>query len=251
MKKYILLAIILLPLAAMAQRVEAYEDEHGDFYYTVYGYGLPREVVKKNSEMRASMYNGVFRRHHTTKLIEGAIDDTYIEGYNCNLKISFAYAIAPYNVDIDGEHTTSTDGLTWTQASGWDSTMDDQGASMNLYGTGEGSATAKVAETSTGCAAYRGINGEDAPGTWRLPTQREAMVMLTIIDQVVNNPDARVTNYIDETEVWTATEFFGSADYWQAWVIDPILSIAIHEVRTSATKKSARCVKDIYFDVNE
>lgn len=256
MKRLILLAFIFIPLAAMAQRIEIYTDDNADRYYAMYAYGLPREIVKTNSEMRASVTSGgIVRRHHTTKGEDASIVGTSSsseDGYNANRKISFAYAIAPYNVDASGSHTTSTDGISWIAASGWSTDIEDTISAYVSGDSGDGSGESTVASTPTGCAAYQGLSGKDPVGTWRLPTQREAQIMLTVVEQVlILNDTEGVEGQIEEGEIWTATELYAANDYWRAWFVNSVSSITHNLSRTSWNKKMARCVKDIYDPINE
>ncbi len=246
MKKIVLILAILIPTLVSAQRIEVYL-YNSYKYISLYAYGLPREIVKTNDEMRASMSNGngtgVTRRHHTSKGYDQAITS---EGYNNNLKLSFAFRIAPYNVDRDGKHIAEgvTDyGISWTAASG---RTDDRTA---------------IASPTTGCAAYRGPQGTDNPGDWRLPTQRELQVMFTVIEQSYSYLESgEVKGSITDGAYWTSTEF--DSGYNEAEGKLPYIDGADHiwAVRSTTGETFhttnyevffARCVRDIYETIND
>ncbi|MFI3288246.1 MAG: DUF1566 domain-containing protein [Rikenellaceae bacterium] len=250
MKRLILIVLLLTPLFASAQRMEVYT--YNSFnYMSVHAYGLQRDVVKTNSEMRASTTNsdgtGVVRRHHTTKGVDEKIGS---EGYDVNDKISFAFIASPYNVDVDGNHTSDENTvMTWAEASGWDTSINSgSGEYIDTDGTGVGESI--LAETPTGCAAYRGMNGTDKPGEWRLPTQREIQVMFTVIEQALEYIQSGVvTSEVLDGVYWTSTEFYASGAPGYAWSISNVTGRPIYDLKSS--QKMVRCVKDIYETVNE
>lgn len=235
-----------------AQRLEVVES-NGYNYLAVYAYGLPREVVKTNDQMRASKTGkdglGLMRRHETNKGEEYAVGD---DGYAANEKLSFAFCIAPHNIGSDGLHVEESSSgdsglLTWTKASGWSSDIDD-----DLSTDKGGSVDSITPEEPTGCAAYRGAEGKDEAGSWRLPTQREAQTMFTIMGQATALvASGLVENHIVDGDYWTATEFSNADAPWKAWSIKTTTGYTYHEERTAYYTKYARCVKDIYESINE
>ncbi len=245
MKRIIILILLTVSLVVSAQRMELYM-YNSYKYIALYAYGLQRDVVRTNSEMRTAQFNGdgtgVLKRHHTTKGFDERIGD---EGYNCNDKISFAFMVAPYNVDKDGHHT-STEKLTWAEASGWDSSLNSDGGNYNTE-TGVGNGESIIASSPTGCSAYRGPNGTDKAGEWRLPTQREIQVMFTVIEQSLDYIAADdVEHEIIEGVYWSATEFYDSGT--KAWSISSITGQPLYEPKTET--RMVRCVKDIYEPIN-
>lgn len=253
MKKLIIFALLVMPFVAQAQRLEIYEDERGNDYLGLYAYGLQRDIVKTNDEMRASVNEaGITRRHHTTKGNEDRIGS---EGYNANPEVSFAFLIAPYNVDVNGQHTSNVnETMTWTKASGWDSSIDDVNCNFEVGDSGPGAGDSPIAARPTGCAAYQGADGLDAQGEWRLPTQREIQIMFTIMEQAT----AFVESGEVETEIlsgkyWTSTEFCvsGGATVWNAWYLNNFNGFTEYTPRGSSVSYFARCVKDLYLPINE
>ncbi len=254
MRKIIILFFVLLPLVSEAQQLKVYTDSNGYNYFALYAYGLPREVVKTNQEIKDSKYgdSGIMRRHHTTKYDDEAIGS---EGYNCNEKLSFAFVIAPYNVDAEGNELLDNDyqeAISWYAASGWsqsidtESTTDAWGQPILVNNLSEASI---VNESPTGCAAYKGPLDLDEPGTWRLPTQRELLMMFTIIEQALTlGSDSGVTSTIVNGEYWTSTEMKTSSN-WKVWYVDNTTGIVVHHEKVNAwgleNTAYARCVRDI------
>ncbi len=246
----------------MAQQLKIYTDDDNYKYFALYAYGMPREVVKTNQEMRDSKMDGsgIMRRHHTTKYDDGAIGT---EGYNNNQKMSFAFLIAPYNVDENGNELKDPNNqkkISWYEASGWDISTDSNVVPDPWTGAPKATNTIKndaiVNPTPTGCAAYTGPNQNDTPGTWRLPTQREAQMMFTIMEQALTMQGANdVTNLITTSDFWTSTELQTSS-HWRVWYIDYKVGSAINTDKIDAwgntDTKQTRCVRDIMDDpINE
>ncbi len=254
MKKLIILFLTIIPIISNAQKLEIYTDEHGYKYLALYAYGLSREVVKTNAEIKASKFGdtGILRRHHTTKpdAVDppGADVDKPIgtEGYDNNQKISFGFLIAPYNVDEDGNELTDENAqkmISWYDASGWDQSIDFANSVRNL---GEGS---KANPTPRGCAAYTGPTKKDPVGSWRLPTQREMMSIFTIMEHALTMQGAnQVTNLITHGTYWTSTEHKTSFN-WKVWTVDSRFGSVVHINKIDdwgdPVLGHARCVRDI------
>ncbi|MFI3281530.1 MAG: hypothetical protein R3Y44_06115 [Rikenellaceae bacterium] len=251
MRRLALLILLITPLVASAQRMEVYTYNSFNFL-SLYSYGLQRSVVKTNAEMRASQMNGdgtgVTKRHHTTKGVDERIGDA---GYNANEKITFAFIASPYNVDINGQHTSSTsDVMSWSEASGWDTSIDVGAGEYYDITTGVGVGVSTLAETPTGCAAYRGMNGTDKEGEWRLPTQREMQVMFTVIEQALGYiQSGEVESEVLDGIYWTSTEFYASGAPGYGWSISTITGFPLYELKTE--RRMVRCIKDIYETINE
>ncbi len=259
MKKIILLMTFMFVVTGLkAQQLKIYRDEENNFdYFAVYAYGLPREVVKTNAEIKESKFGetGITHRHHTTKTHEspilggGVADDIYRDGRNANIKVSFAFLIAPYNVDKFGEEimpeeTNNT--VDWYAASGWMPTYDKI------------SSESVPNPSPTGCAAYTGHHKTDKAGSWRLPTQREAMIMFTVMEHALTLENGgSVENHIVNGPFWTSTEFNttldgGAIGDWIVWRLNTTMGMLEHVDKFDAGQGFARCVKDIDNDpINE
>ncbi len=254
MKRILLVILLIAPILCYGQRMEVYT--YNSFnYLALYAYGLPRSVVKTNAEMRESTTNGdgtgIMRRHHTTKGVDDALGD---DGFNANKKLSFAFMASPYNVNRFGKHTSTTDQegdlMTWSEASGWDTSIDVIAGEYTYITSGVGEITYDIAETPTGCAAYKGMNDTDKEGDWRLPTQREIQVMFTVIEQaLVHIQSGDVVSEVLDGVYWTSTEFFSVANYGQGWSISNITGQPQDERKTEL--RMTRCVKDIYETIND
>lgn len=83
-----------------------------------------------------------------------------------NRLISKKFAVAPDNINGKGVHSSSP--ISWANAGGWDAL-----ANTKVY-----TDTESFRAVEQGCPVYRGRNGKDVPGSWRLPTQKEIILML-------------------------------------------------------------------------
>lgn len=91
---------------------------------------------------------------HTERQTEGG----------CDWKVSGYFIVSPDIVNSEGEAGAQT--MDWATANGYLTA-----ANTNIYST-PSFAVAK------GCAAYRGKEGLDEPGTWRVPTRGECALIL-------------------------------------------------------------------------
>lgn len=88
-------------------------------------------------------------------------------------KVSEYFIISPDNVCSDGNDSDGKNvgekTMKWATANGYLAT-----ANTNSY------TTASFA-VPKGCAMYRGKDGKDEPGTWRIPTLREGSLIMIFI----------------------------------------------------------------------
>lgn len=82
-----------------------------------------------------------------------------------NIQISPLFIIAPTDIDASGNPVDKFTGMLWATAGGW---------SGNANTT---SSSTPQPAMETGCPQYKGKDGTDASGTWRLPTNREIHLM--------------------------------------------------------------------------
>ncbi len=261
MKRIMILLLAILPMMTCAQQLKIYTAPDGYKYFALYAYGLPREIVKTNQEIKDSKFGetGIMRRHHTTKYDDDGIG---AEGFNSNQKMSFGFLIAPYNVDAQGNELLPEQyqaELDWYTASGWEESIDTE---MKPDPWGNPAISNNLSEASTaratpsGCAAYKGPKGTDKAGSWRLPTQREALTMFTIMEHALTLQGANeVTNNIINGKYWTSTELKTSS-HWRVWYVDSKLGSIVNDNKIqdggARTPAYARCVKDIDDDpINE
>ena len=240
-KVTLFLILCMCSFRASAQRLE-YKDIEGTNYVVLYAYGLPRESVKTNTELKKAKVSnsteentGLMRRHYTNA--SGVTIPISNDGYPANKKLSLAFAIAPVNVDAEGKPTKTAIYMNWATASGWNNSILDE-----IPPTGK-SSNDVIATVATGCAAYKGKKEIDSPGTWRLPTQREGMLMFLFMQQALIM-GAEGGYEVIQGKYWTATEFSdGSGPLWVAWGLDTQTGGSTHYSKVS-TDMMTRCIKD-------
>ena len=130
--------------------------------------GMPAGAVKTAAELAASKQSvadgGRVLRHIQYSNQQGThITGTYgTDALYINQKVSRKFAVAKSDV---------MDNTTWAIASGWAS-----GANSEITGDSK--------PANTGCAVYQGKDNADPKGSWRLPTQRELMVIYSLKGQL-------------------------------------------------------------------
>ena len=135
-----------------------------------------------------------------------------------NDKLPFRFIIAP----ADGGDTKY-----WAATMGFNS--GESGANTNLDPSGS--------NASLGCRAY---STQEFPDGWRMPTQREMMIMWLFREGInVIYSTGKIGNDL-ETRYWTATE--NSAN--QAWYLNFSTTVPQSNVETKATALKFRCVRD-------
>lgn len=186
----------------------------GQFYAVFYSDGMPESAIwPLGMKLRAKDEDGGSTIRHTES--KGNSDGT-IENIAVNDKVPYRFIIAP----ADG-----SDNLTWTEAMG----LKQNSASGNLNPGGEPMNPAK------GCAAYE--TPEFPKGSWRLPTQREMMLMWLFRTGI----NATYTNgQLTQSDYWTATEANG-LDAWFMSVSDTNPQMVTGLKNAS---KKYRCVRD-------
>lgn len=148
-----------------------------------------------------------------------------------NKKISVNFIIAP--IDISGPDGAV---LTWAEAAGW-----HKNANNTSYKT---PATA----TETGCSQYQGKDGKDEKGTWRLPTQRE-LILMWILNPVLKKSELMTP--LAEEYYFSATEFYLYDNYDEEKVCmvhfkngQSIMS-GVKGLDYTYVNVKTRCIKDV------
>ena len=192
---------------------------------TVNGYsvidcsGMPKGAVKTADELAASKQSvadggRVLRHQHDTqkgRYITGTYGTTALY---INQKVSRKFAVAKKDV---GAPTN------WATASGW-------ALSANSENTGNSDPAA------TGCAVYQAENETDQVGSWRLPTQRELIVIYSLKDQLAKTTGFRAFkdyDYISATQV----------DANSHWIVE--LYAGYVNTSYNIWPYEARCIKDL------
>lgn len=115
--------------------------------------------------------------------------------------------------------------FTWAAACGWTA------AANSSSGTGV------LASPATGCQLYSQLG---APaGTWRLPTQREMMIIYLVRKEFLLNLAGVVDLLLDGSLYWTST----SNTSTEAWTMD--FATGVMYSRDKSGTYRVRCVRDI------
>ena len=190
---------------------------------TVNGYsvidcsGMPAGAVKTAAELAASKQSvaagGRVLRHQQNNQQGTYITGTYgTDVLYINQKVSRKFAVAK---------SDAMAAATWATASGWAS-----GANDEIIGDSK--------PANTGCAEYQGKDNADPKGSWRLPIQRELMVIYSLKGQLA------------KTAGFTA---FSSSNYWSAPEASGGSSWYFGSGNVNASSKSSsygvRCVRDL------
>ena len=199
-------------------------------YIQLYKYisGSLTEAEKDESGNDVYVYRTT---RHTERQTEGG----------CDWKVSGYFIVSPDIVNSEGEAGAQT--MDWATANGYLTA-----ANTNIYST-PSFAVAK------GCAAYRGKEGLDEPGTWRVPTRGECALILLFYKKMEETkattgfqPFALST--IGATYYWSATEKGGdSKDVWSMrfYPDNQITGYGLNTGYYDKQKKSyyLRCIRDI------
>lgn len=179
----------------------------------------PQEVADSKTT------NGILKRHEKEK------KTLFASNPDVNAKVSPKFAVSPQNVGASGQACTRPDVTTyyWEEAAGWDVSVNN-------------SETAPVAPTPTGCAAYGGLNG-DEQGKWRMPTFREAMLMVALKSKLEAQPN--FTAFSTNDSYWTATESYLSNCFIVDFSYGRSATTAKSRSSNSHPNHYLRCVKDL------
>ena len=181
--------------------------------------GMPAGAVKTAAELAASKQSvadgGRVLRHIQYTNQQGThITGTYgTDALYINQKVSRKFAVAK----SDAMAVT-----TWAPASGW---AIDANSEM----------TGNTGTDNTGCAVYQGKDNADPKGSWRLPTQRELLVIYSLKGQLA------------KTAGFTA---FSSSYYWNAaeatdssWHVHFTNGVTGYNAKSQ--RCAVRCVRDL------
>lgn len=184
MKRFFWMVLLCALSTTICYSQRAYvENVNGVNLYVIDAVGMPQGAAKSAAEVTASKTTGGRLYRHTEKGGSGSNPDV-------NAKISPKFAVAPNNIDVNGNGiATQSTTISWAEAAGWNT-----GADTN------NDATATTA--NTGCYMYKGPAGTDPLGTWRLPTQRELALVWVLNERIA---ELGMT-LISGTYHWTATE---------------------------------------------
>lgn len=219
--KLIMIALVLVSLSVSSYAQKVYRDGN---YFVVDATGMPAAAVKTAAEVAGTIdpATGIVYRH------------TYTSGNagnpNVDAKVSPKFAVSPKDISISGTETGGA--MNWMQASGWrnDGTTTSDGVYGNLNASGV------VATTATGCKAYAGPVGGEA-GQWRLPTQRELMLIWVLHAKLrLLSGFNSFTSY----DYWSATE----SSAFNSWYVY-FTNGYTYNVTTKTYSSRVRCVRDL------
>ena len=217
----LLCTFLLIPLEGYSQTIEIYTDLKGNEHAAINSEGMVRYKVEersKSSTFRSyiQLYQYTPDGQHTVAEKDESGHDIYVyrttrhterqkEG-GCDWKVSRYFIVSPDIVNSDGEAGEQM--MDWATANGY-----LVAAKSNSYST-------PSFAVSKGCAAYRGKDGQDEPGTWRVPTRGECALILLFYKELEGTsaktgfkPFALSSK--DATYYWSATEKGG--DSYDAW----------------------------------
>lgn len=201
MKEKLLITLLLVFCITAAQAQKVYKKTiDGVDYAVIDCTGMPQGSVKTTEELKASKTaDGRVVRHfqHRKTYQSSYINGTTTTG--ANNKVSPRFLVGHCQIKDDGtpdnNSGTSYWAIQWFTAAGYVQT-----AATDLKPSTE------TASAATGCAAYKGPSGRDPEGSWRLPTQRELMLIWTLLPQIENLG----------LSVWTPFRTGSYAYYWSA-----------------------------------
>lgn len=115
----------------------------------------------------------------------------------------------------------------WAWANGWNAS-----ANTKLSGV-----TASI--IPTGCAAYFEVGVDAIVGKWRLPTQREMLLIMLARHELATQSVPGFTPLGDNTTYWISSQYSAT----QAWIGLINYSASFPNAKTS--NFSARCIRDL------
>lgn len=155
--------------------------------------------------------------------------------YNPDIKISTLFAIAPTDIYDDGA-TTSGNGnspkMHWATAAGF--LVSAHTLNINV----------RSSATQRSCYMYKGKNGNDPCGTWRLPTHRELILMCILKYPLRNSSDETGFTAFYSEKYWSASESYSGGGSKSGYNVE--FSDKINAGADWATVRlRVRCIRDI------
>ncbi|WP_294555187.1 DUF1566 domain-containing protein [uncultured Bacteroides sp.] len=255
MKRMIIIisASLFIHVKGYSQITGIYTDEEGNQYAVIYSTGLPENRVENRSEnstfyTNIQLYEWTSNGQNTNPVKDSNGNLVYvhrvsrhnnvINSGNNDMKVSKAFIISPDAIDSDGASTTTTT-MDWATANGYLATANLNKCEVASYAVPKG------------CAMYRGKDGKDTPGTWRVPTFREgSLIMIFYRELEETNVQTGFNKFalsINGTVYWLATEYSGS--YTNAWYMKFYPDATKVKYASSSGSKSSkyflRCIRDI------
>lgn len=243
-------------VAKKTKKVSVYTSEKGEKYAMINNDDLPRNTIDRLTESEFYKKDMVLHNYTPTgeeadtvrdkegkdvmtQRIQRHIVGTFASQYDiypfkCASNVSLHFIISPN--DLPDDTTSKNFTMDWATANGYLAT-----ANTTEYNVG-GLATNK------GCYMYQGKNNEDPIGTWRLPTTREALLILTFYPLIEATSDE--TGYQSmlgwNKLYWTATEYLAENSMAMG-INNPVTNTKKIKISNSSKKIKLhlRCIKDI------
>lgn len=252
----IIFASLFILLKGYSQTIEVYEDSRGNKYAAINSKDLPKQRIRDKS---AVFYNNIQLYEYTpTGQNTNPIIDTngnpvyadriirHTDATEINKTVSAFFIVSPDIVYSDGNDSEGKDSgtqtMNWATANGYLAT-----ANSNSYSTEKNIAVPK------GCAMYRGKDGQDAPGTWRIPTLREGSLIMIYYKELeattTQGTDCKAFALpgIESTTYWLATENTTSSQAWLMIIYPDATRVKYKSARdlSKASSYYLRCIRDI------
>lgn len=115
---------------------------------------------------------------------------------------------------------------TWAGACGWTTAANNSSSSAGV-----------IASPATGCHGYSELGS--SAGSWRLPTQRELMIIYLMRKELLTSLSGFVDFVIDGTPYWSSSAYSDA----EAWSMDFKTGTMTNKGKTSRLR--VRCVRDL------
>lgn len=242
---------LLFPLRGKGQRVEIYTDQRSNKYAAINLVDMPRNVEDRNTN--DSFYTKVqlFETDEKTSVKDADGENVYVKRITRHYtnvtgiqdpdkNLSRRFILSSQLISSDGTTPSPVKSMTWAAANGYLSTANSQKFE---------NPPPEASAVMTGCSAYQGKDGQDAQGTWRVPTHREGAIILAFRKELEETTDE--TGFVTfsrssttATRYWLATEFYGSTEAWYMSFATVATDISLDK----ESKKNSyylRCIRDI------
>lgn len=212
-----------------SQKVEVVTDDRGNSYAAIKTSGMRRNL---NRDDDANFYVNLNLYTENGGNIEPVVDDRgnpvivrrirrHSNMDSSNDGYSSGFMVAP--VDFSSKPGT------WAEANGYLSTANSTAP------------TVEASAAPTGCPTYRGIDGKDPEGSWRVPTLREAGLILMYAKDL-EKTNARTGFKLSNNIRWGATESSTGSNSASTLQKSP-LGFLIAGAKTN--RNLVRCIRDI------
>lgn len=225
--------------------ISYYADKEG--YAVIDATGLLKGMTEDRVNSSDLYDRGRVKRYYYTGEATNTID----------YKVSQRFRVAPTDIKANGD--AGFEHMTWAEAAGYNTAVNTKPIDTAIDDIAE-----------TGCFMYKGKDGKDASGTWRLPTVRES-ILIGMMDETMRSKNAK-TGYVGLSNMqkgqwvdhyWTANEKKdGSNEYSKNIAYNFSIATAsrakynksIYQINDSMKKGNnggtgkcgARCIQDLH-----